>query len=62
MIYENVKAIAERKGMTIAELERKAILANGAIGKWRTSSPNVDSLRRVAEILEVSVDKLLSKA
>lgn len=59
MIYENVKTFADKKGMSIAELERKAELPNGTIGKWRNATPRADSLKRVADVLKVKVDKLM---
>ena len=47
--------------ITIAELERKAKLGNGAIGKWKKSSPRVDSLRKVADYFGCTVDELLAE-
>lgn len=59
MLYDNVKSAADKKGLSIAALEKEAKLSNGTIGKWRTSSPNVDSLIKVANVLNVSIKKLL---
>ena len=59
MIYDNIKAIADKKGLSIAEIEKKASLGNGIIGKWRESAPNVDSLVKVAKVLNVSVNTLI---
>ena len=39
MIYERIKAEADRQGITIAELEKRTGLGNGVIGGWRTASP-----------------------
>lgn len=58
MIYENIKAIADSRKMSIAELEKKAELSNGAIGKWRESVPNLESLVKVARVLNVSINTL----
>lgn len=59
MIYENIKAIADKKGLSIAEIEKRAKIGNGIIGKWRESAPNVDSLVKVAKVLNVSVNTLI---
>ena len=59
MLFDNVKAIAEKKGMSIGKLEKSAGLSNGAIFKWKTASPTVDNLKAVAKVLDVKVDKLL---
>lgn len=59
MLFDNVKSIAEKKGMSIGKLEKAAGLSNGAIFKWKTVSPTVDNLKSVAKVLDVKVDKLL---
>lgn len=58
-IYDNIKRIANRKSMSIRSLEVRAGLSNGTLRSWNTSKPNVFSVRRVAGILDVTVDDLL---
>lgn len=58
MIYDNIKAIADKKGLSIAEIEKRAQIGNGIIGKWKESTPNVDSLVKVAKVLNVSINTL----
>lgn len=59
MIYERVKQIADKKGICISALEKMAGLGNGAIRKWKNSSPNIDSLKAVSKVLEVKVSDLV---
>jgi len=59
MIYDNIKAIADKKGLSIAEIEKRAQIGNGIIGKWKESTPNVDSLVKVANVLNVNISILL---
>lgn len=59
LIYKNIKTICDAKGLSIAEVERKAGLKNGTIGKWRTHSPMVENLTAVADVLKVKIDKLI---
>lgn len=59
IIYETIKALCDRKGMTIKALEEKAGIANGTIGKWRDSVPSVDTIKKVADVLRVSIDYLV---
>lgn len=59
MIYERIKAEADRQGITIAELEKRTGLGNGVIGRWRTASPSARKLEAVADELGLSVDYLL---
>ena len=61
MIFENVKEISEKKGMPIMEVEKRAGLSNGTISKWRKSSPTVESVKRVAGVLGVTVNRLLKE-
>lgn len=59
-IYDKIKAMCEEKGMSVRQLEVAAGLKNGAISKWNESSPTVKSLKAVADVLKVKVDKLIS--
>ena len=59
MIYERIKAEADRQGITIAELEKRTGLGNGVISGWRTAYPSARKLEAVADELGLSVDYLL---
>lgn len=59
MICDKIKEICDKKGITIAELERNAGLSKGAIYKWRESSPTLSKLQAVADVLGVKVSKLI---
>ncbi len=58
MLYENICRLAEKKGMSIHQLEVKAGVV-GMIGRWRTFDPQLRNLRKVADALGVSVATLL---
>lgn len=62
MIYDRIKEVCKKKGLSVAQVERKADLSNGAISKWNNASPTVDNLQSVAQVLGVKVDDLLSGA
>lgn len=59
-MYEKVKEIAEKKGMSIAAVEKAAGLANGTIGKWRNANGGIryESIKAVADVLEVNIEEL----
>lgn len=59
MIYTKIKEICERKGISVAFVEKEAGLKNGAVSKWNTNTPLVTNLRAVAKVLDVSVEDLL---
>ena len=52
-MYDKVKNIADAKKISIAELERKAGLSNGTIGKWRDSKNGIrfESVKAVGKHL-----------
>lgn len=57
-IYKRIVAVW--KG-SIDELEKKAKLGQGSIGKWKTSFPKIDTLKKVAEVLNVPIDYLINE-
>lgn len=59
-IYDKIKEICEEKGVSVRQVEVAAGLKNGAISKWNDSSPTIKSLKAVADVLKVKVDKLIS--
>ncbi len=60
MIYDTIKELCKKKGLSVSSVEKEAGLSNGAISKWNDSSPTVDKLNAVAKVLNVKVDCLLS--
>lgn len=60
LIYDRIKEICKRNGVSIASIEKEAGLSNGSIGKWNESSPTVENLQAVAKTLGCTVDDLLS--
>ena len=61
LIYEKIKKLADEKGISIYALEKEAGLKNGAISKWKVSSPILKNLQAVATVLGVSVNELIDK-
>lgn len=60
LIYDTIKEICQKKGLSVSSVEKEAGLSNGAISKWNDSSPTVDRLNAVAKVLNVKVDCLIS--
>lgn len=60
-MYEKVKAIADRKNLSIAAVEKKAGLSNGTIGKWRDAKDGIrfESIKAVAVALDVDIKELM---
>ncbi len=60
MIYENIAALCKKAGISIARLEVETGIGNGTIGRWKKSSPNVETVKKVADFFGVTVDCLIS--
>ena len=61
-LYEVIYQVSKEKNISINQLEERAGLSTGSIYKWNTVSPTVKNLKKVAEVLETTVDSLLEKA
>lgn len=58
MVYNRIEELVKKHGITIARLERESGLGNGVISKWKVSSPNLESLMKVAEYFDTNLDDL----
>lgn len=61
MIYDGIKEICQKKGISVRSLEKQAGLKNGAISKWNVSKPTVDNLNRVCKVLETNINEFLKQ-
>lgn len=61
-VYNAVKARADGMNVSIAELEKRAEIANGTIGGWRSGKPYAETLRKVADVLGCTVNELQDEA
>lgn len=61
MIYEKIRCLCAEKKMSIRSVERKAGLGNGAIRNWKKSTPTVDNIKKVADILGCTLNDLMEE-
>jgi transcriptional regulator with XRE-family HTH domain len=59
--FERIKEIAKEQGYSLTKLNDAAGLGTNSIYHWRTKTPSTDSLQKIANVLNVSVDYLLGK-
>ena len=59
-LYENVKKAANAKGYSINRLEKELGFARSYIGKFKTITPSVDKIQKIADFLGVSTDYLMT--
>lgn len=54
MIYEKIKRLAAKEGISIASLEKKLNIGNGTIRKWNEASPTFENVLKVAKYFDVT--------
>ena len=60
-LYERIKMLAEKKGISIKQVERSLGLAEGHIKKWKTHTPTSASVALIADFFGVSADYLMGR-
>ena len=60
-LFDRIKNIANKKGLTLRQINEKAKLGTNAIYRWKNQTPNIESVQKVADVLGVSTDYLLGK-
>ncbi|TYC49647.1 XRE family transcriptional regulator [Weissella muntiaci] len=58
-VVERIKNTAKSRSMTIKDLSLRAGIGPQTIYNWRDRNPQTETLQKVADILNVSVDYLL---
>ena len=59
-LYENVKHLAEQKGVSVSKLERELGFARSSIAKFNSSSPSIDKVKAIADYLGVKIDDIVN--
>ena len=57
--FERIKELSKKRGYSLTKLNDEAGLGTNSIYHWRTKTPSTASLKKVADVLGVSVDYLL---
>ena len=60
-MLEKIAEKCKEKGISVAELERRANLRQRTIYKWDVSEPGAKKVKRVAVVLGCSVDDLIDE-
>ena len=60
--YEKLQELRKSKGLTQEELAESLYVSRAAVSKWESGRgyPNIDSLKAISKIFEISIDELLS--
>lgn len=57
---DKIKEIARKEHMSLSEINEKAGLGTNSIYSWKNSVPKISNLQKVAKVLHVSVNDLLT--
>lgn len=55
----NIKKIALEKNLTIKQIGKESGVGENAIYRWDKQNPNLSSLKKVSNYLNISIDELL---
>lgn len=58
-MYEKIRRLAKKNGISIPTLEKKLNLSNGTISKWRKSTPSVTNAKKVADYFGIKIEDLI---
>ncbi|HHW43811.1 MAG TPA: helix-turn-helix transcriptional regulator [Desulfotomaculum sp.] len=63
MLGHNLKKIRQNKGLSQLKLSKLSGVAQSSISEIESgkSNPNISTLRKLANVLEISLDELLDK-
>lgn len=59
MLFDNIKALCEKKGISVWRLEKDLGFSNRSISKWNDSEPGIRKVQKVADYLGVPIEALL---
>lgn len=61
MVGKNIKRFREGKGLTQDDMAARLSVTRQAVSNWETekAQPDIDTLQKIAQILEVSVEELI---
>lgn len=58
--YDRIEELRKSKSISQGKLEKELGFSNGSISKWRTSMPNPERLKKLADYFHVSVEYLIT--
>ena len=60
-MLDKIRVIAHEKHISLNKLEHEAGMSRGSIWKWDDVPKSIVTLKKIADVLEVPVDELLSE-
>ena len=60
MVYEKILELCKTRKISIASLEKQLGFGNATIRGWRTSSPSLEKIKKVADYFSVQIEDLIA--
>ncbi|NMP58575.1 helix-turn-helix domain-containing protein [Enterococcus mundtii] len=60
-LYERIYELSKKQGISVFDLADRLDLSRNSIYSWKKSSPKAETLQKVADYFDVSVDYLLGR-
>lgn len=57
--FDRIKELAKKRKLTLSQVNELAGIGTNSIYRWKTQSPTVNNLKKVAKVLNTSTDYLL---
>ena len=61
MLFDKIKALCEKKGVSVWKLEKDLGFSNRSVSKWNESEPGIRKVQKVADYLGVAIEDLLEQ-
>lgn len=59
VLYDNIKMLCAKKGVSVSSVEKELKFSNGSICKWNESEPGIHKVQKVSDYLGVPIMELL---
>ena len=60
-VFERIKILAKKRGLSLVELNDKAGLGTRTIYHWKNKTPSIDNLKAVAKVLHTTTSYLFGE-
>ena len=61
VLFDNIKSLCERKGISVWRLERDLGFSNRSVSKWNETDPGIRKVQKVSDYLGVAIEDLLKE-
>jgi len=62
LLYDNIKLLCKERCVPISKMEADLGFPRSSICKWNENEPGIRKVQKVADYLQVSIEKLLERS